>query len=341
MEQYVGLDVSLKETWICVMDASGRIVCEGKVVSEVAAIAAFLEANAPRARRIGLETGPLTTWLWHGLRGLGFAVICICARHAKPFLKTRVNKTDRNDAQGIAELMRMGAFKEVHVKGLDTHERRALVTGRALLVKMRRDVENQMRGLLKTFGLKLGQVSGGRFDVRVHELAGGRAGLFAVIGPLLAVRAGLRAQIAGLDRLVSAQVRHDAVCRRLMTADGVGPIVALAYTCTIEDPHRFRRSASVGAYLGLTPRRFNSGEVDYSGRISKCGDAMMRSLLFEAAGVLMTRTSKWSALRNWGLRLAKKVGFKKAKVAVARKLAVILHRMWIDGTPFRRAAEAA
>jgi transposase len=341
MEQYVGLDVSMKETSICVIDAGGAIIGEGKVATEVETIAGFVERHAPKARRIGLETGPLTTWLWHGLRARGLAVICICARDASPFLKRRINKSDRNDAVGIAELMRMGAFKEVHVKGMDTHERRALLSSRGLLVKLRRDVENQLRGHLKTFGLRLGKVSGGRFDVRVRELCGERPALLAALAPVLAVRAALRDEIAGLSRRVVAEVRGDAVCRRLMTVDGVGPIVALAYKSVVEDPRRFRHSSSVGAYLGLTPRRYQSGEVDYSGRISKCGDRMLRSLLFEAAGVLLTRTAKWSALRNWGLRLARRVGSKKARVAVARKLAVILHRMWRDDTVFLRSAETA
>lgn len=341
MEQYVGLDVSLKGTSICVVDVSGEVVREGKVASDVDAIASFVARHAPAAVRLGLETGPLTTWLWHGLRRRGLPAICICARHAKPFLKTRLNKTDRNDACGLAQLMRFGGFKEVHVKGLDTHAERAALTGRALLVKMRRDVENQLRGLLKTFGLKLGRVSGGRFDARVRELAGAVDGLGGAIEALLAVRDALRRQIAQLERALLAAARHDPVCRRLMTADGVGAITALAYRHTIEDPHRFRHAASVGVYVGLTPRRFNSGEVDYTGRISKCGDAFLRSLLFEAANVLLTRCTKPSALKSWGLRLARKNGFKRAKVAVARKLAVILHRMWVDGTDFRRAVQAA
>jgi len=340
MEQYVGLDVSLKETSICVVDGSGAVICEGKVSSDVDSISLFLEKHAPAAVRIGLETGPLATWLWHGLRGRGLPVICICARHAKPFLKTQLNKTDRNDARGLAQLMRFGAYREVRVKSLATHAERGLLTGRALLVKMRRDVENQLRGQLKTFGLKLGQVSGGRFEERVRELIGANDMLRAVVDPLLAVRAELRKRIAGLDRALSAAARRDPVCRLLMTADGVGTVVALGYKHTIEDPHRFRGSASVGAYVGLTPRRFNSGEVDYTGRISKCGDTMLRSLLFEAAGVLLHRCAKPSALKAWGLRLARKIGLKKARVAVARKLAVILHRMWRDGTPFRRTAAA-
>jgi transposase len=341
MEQYVGLDVSLKETSICVVDALGKIVREGKVASDVDAIASFIARHAPSAERIGLETGPLSTWLWHGLRERGLPAVCVCARHAKPFLRTQLNKTDRNDARGLAQLMRFGSFKEVHVKGLDTHAARATLTARALLVKMRRDVENQLRGLLKTFGVKLGQVSGGRFEARVRELAGAVDGLGSAIEALLAVRGGLRRRIAELDRTLLAAARREPVCRRLMTADGVGAITALAYWHTIEDPHRFRHAASVGVYVGLTPRRFNSGEVDYTGRISKCGDAFLRSLLFEAANVLLTRCTKPSALKSWGLRLARKIGFKKAKVAVARKLAVILHRMWIDGADFRRAAQAA
>jgi transposase len=341
MEQYVGLDVSLKETSICVLDGSGKVICEGKVSSDVGAIASFVERHAPAAACLGLETGPLTTWLWHGLRDRGLPAICICARHAKPFLKTQLNKTDRNDARGLAQLMRFGAFKEVHVKSLDSHAERGLLTGRALLVKVRRDVENQLRGQLKTFGLKLGEVSGGRFEGRVRELVGANDMLRAVVEPLLAVRAELRKRIAEMDRALSVAARRDPVCRLLMTADGVGKVVALGYKHTIEDPHRFRHSSSVGAYVGLTPRRFNSGEVDYTGRISKCGDTLLRSLLFEAAGVLLHRCAKPSALKAWGLRLARKIGLKKAKLAVARKLAVILHRMWVDGTSFRRTARVA
>lgn len=341
MNQYVGLDVSLEETALCVMGETGAVVREAKVATTVEAIAAAVAKPAPQAVLIGLETGPLSTWLWHGLRAHGLPVVCICARAAKPFLKLWLNKTDRNDARAIAQLMRLRAFKEVHVKSLDTHAERALLSARALLVKMRCDLENQLRGLLKTFGGKLGPASGGRFEVRVRELAAAQEGLSAVVEPLLAARAALRTQIATLDRKLRAAARRDPVCRRLMSVDGVGALTALAYKYTIEDPHRFRRASSVGAYLGLTPRRYNSGEVDYTGRISKHGDAMMRSLLFEAANALLSRCAKPSALRAWALRLARRIGAKRAKVALARKLAVILHRIWIDGTTFRRAAQAA
>lgn len=341
MEQYVGLDVSLKATSVCVVDGSGAVICESKVASGPESIASFVVGHAPSAVLVGLETGSLSSWLYHGLRARGLLAVCICARHAKPFLARYLNKTDRNDARGIADLMRFGAYKEVHVKDMETHAARALTGGRSRLVAMRRDLENGVRGQLKTLGLRLGEVSVGRFASRVRDLMGAHEVMRPVVEAQLAVHAELRRQIAALDRAERAAARHDPVCRLLMTADGVGKSVALAFKHTIEDPHRFRRSSSVGAYVGLTARRFSSGEVDYSGRISKRGDARLRSLLFEAAGVLLKRCTKPSALRAWGLRLERRIGLKKAKVAVARKLAVILHRMWLDGTPFRRTARSS
>lgn len=340
MDQYVGLDVSLEETSVCIIDGTGRILREGKVASDVEAIAAYVSRHAPSAVHVGFETGQLSPWLWHGLREAGLPAVCVCARHAKAFLKAQLNKTDRNDARGLAQLMRFGAYKEVHVKQRQTHVARAALTGRALLVKQRRDLENQLRGLLKTFGLKLGKVSGGAFETRVRALVEGDAALLAALEPLLMVRIALRRQIAALDSRLRSEARRDPVCRLLMTADGVGAIVALSYRHTIEDARRFRHAANAGAYVGLTPRRFSSGEVDYTGRISKFGDAMLRGLLFEAANVLLTRCRKPCALKAWGLRLAARRGRRRATVAVARKLAVILHRMWIDGTPFRRTAQA-
>jgi transposase len=214
--------------------------------------------------------------------------ICV-ARHAKAVLKMQINKSDRNDAAGSARIMQTGWFKEVRVKDLDSHSVRALLASRALLVKIKRDLENQIRGLLKNVGLVIGRVPS------------------------------------------SMSLRQ---VRRFMTVPGIGPITALCFKATIDDPTRFKRSRSVGAYVGLTTRRHASGEIDWMGRISKCGDAMLRSYLFEAAGVLLTRVPKWSALKAWGMRLAKRSGFRKATVAVARKLAVILHRMWVDGTEF-------
>ena len=341
MEYYVGLDVSLKQTSICVVNQTGSVVREGVVDSDPEAIAAFVRSNAPGAVRIGIETGPTTTWLWTELNRLGLPVICIDARHAKAVLKMQINKSDRNDAAGIARIMQTGWFKEVRVKDLDSHAIKALLASRALLVKIKRDLENQVRGLLKNLGLVIGRAKFNVFAVRAEALIEGRPELVAVVRPLLAARKAIEQQVSDLDRKVHKLARHDAQVRRFMTAPGVGPITALCFKATIDDPTRFKRSRSVGAYIGLTTRRHASGEIDWSGRISKCGDAMLRMYLFEAAGVLLTRVPKWSGLKAWGAKLAKRNGLRKAKVAVARKLAVILHRMWIDGTEFNWSTKKA
>ena len=334
MEHYVGLDVSLKLTSICVVNETGSIVREGVVDSDPEAIAAFVRSNAPNVVRIGLETGPTATWLWTELKRLDLPVICIDARHAKAVLTMQINKSDRNDAAGIGRIMQTGWFKEVRVKDLDSHSVRALLASRALLVKIKRDLENQIRGLLKNLGLVIGRAKFNVFAVRAEELIESRPALIAAVRPLLEARKAIERQVGDLDRKVHKLARHDVQVRRFMTAPGVGPITALRFKATIDDPTRFKRSRSVGAYAGLTTRRHASGEIDWSGRISKCGDGMLRMYLFEAAGVLLTRVPKWSALKAWGTRLAKRNGLRKAKVAVARKLAVILHRMWIDGTEF-------
>ena len=334
MGRYVGMDVSLKETSICVVDDDGEIQCEGTVFSEPQAIAGFIKTNAVRAKRIGLETGPTTTWLWHELRALGLPVICIDARHAKAALSMQINKSDRNDAVGLARIMQCGWYKEVQVKSLPCHEIRAVLNSRAQLVKIKRDLENQIRGLLKNLGLVIGKAGGNVFHRRIEEMLGRHGLLREAVRPLLEVREKVGREIAALHRKVLALARNDENSRRSMTVPGIGPITALAFHTAVDEPTRFRRSRSVGAYIGLTPRRYASGEVDWSGRISKCGDRMLRSYLFEAAGVLLTRVPQWCKLKAWGHRLWKRIGFKKAKVAVARKLAVILHRMWRDETDF-------
>ena len=334
MAHYVGLDVSLKQTSICVVSDTGSIVREGVVDSDPEVIAAFVRSKAPHAVRVGLESGPTATWLWTELKRLGVPIICIDARHAKAVLKMQINKSDRNDAVGVARIMQTGWFKEVRVKDLDCHAVKALLTSRALLVKVKRDLENQIRGLLKNLGRVIGRAKFNGFAARAAELIEDRPELVAVVGPLLKAREAIEKQIDDLDRKVLKLARHDAQIRRFMTVPGIGPITALCFKATIDDPARFKRSRSVGAYIGLTSRRHASGEIDWSGRISKCGDAMLRSYLFEAAGVLLTRVAKWSALKAWGMRLAKRNGLRKAKVAVARKLAVILHRTWVDRTDF-------
>ena len=282
MVHYVGLDVSLKQTSICVVNELGSIVREGVLDSEPEAIAAFVRLNAPGAVRIGLETGPTATWLWTELKQLGLPVICIDARHAKAVLKMQINKSDRNDAAGIARIMQTGWFKEVRVKDLDSHSVRALLASRALLVKIKRDLENQIRGLLKNLGLVIGRAKFNVFAVRAEELIEDRPELSAVVGPLLKARKAIEQQTDDLDRQVLKLARYDAQVRKFMTVPGVGPITALCFKATIDDPTRFKRSRSVGAYVGLTTRRHASGEIDWTGRISKCGDAMLRSLSFRS-----------------------------------------------------------
>jgi transposase len=309
------------------------------VDSDPDAIADFIRSNALNLVRIGLETGATSTWLWTELKKRGLPVICIDARHAKAALKMQINKSDRNDAAGIARIMQCGWYREVRVKDLDSHAVRALLASRALLVELKRDLENQIRGLLKNFGLVIGRAKMNTFTARAHEFIEGRPELAAAIEPLLKAREALAKQIEGLDRKVMAMARREPQVRRFMTVPGVGPITALCYLATIDDPTRFKKSRSVGAYLGLTTRRYASGETDRTGRISKCGDVMLRSYLYEAANVLLTRVVKWSALKAWGMRIAKRRSMNKARVAVARKLAVILHQMWINGTEFSWSKE--
>lgn len=335
MTSYVGLDVSLKSTSVCVVDANGVVIVEQSVDSDPDCIADFVHNKAPGVRRVGLESGPTSVWLWRELAQRGLPVICIDARHARAALSMQINKSDRNDAVGIARIMQTGWYREVQIKSPVSHATRALLNSRAMLVKIVRDLENQVRGLLKVEGLVIGRAKEGVFSSRVRALLSERPDMALIIEPLLSARENSRQQLGLLERRVRQLASKTKLTRTLMTVPGVGPVTALAFMATIDDPGRFRRSRSVGAYLGLTPRRHASGEVDWNGRISKCGDTLMRSYLFEAAGVLLTRVQKWCALKAWGLRIAKRSGMKKARTAVARKLAVILHRMWRDGTEFQ------
>jgi transposase len=338
VEQYVGLDVSLEQTAICVVDSSGKTLWQGKCASTPEAIAAAIRARAPEMTRVGLESGPLSTWHWHELRRLGLPVVCLDARHAKAALSVQLNKSDRNDARGLAQIVRTGWYREVAVKGWDSQLVRSLLTSRAQLVRMRVDLANQICGVLKPFGLVAGKGGGRPFVERVRSLVMDSP-LREVAEALLAAWQAINDQVSTLSRRLIAIARQDQTVQRLMTAPGVGVVVALAYASVIDDPERFARSSSVGAYVGLTPRRFQSGEEDYTGRISRCGDALLRGYLFEAAGIILHRVAKWSVLKAWGMRLLKRIGAKKATVAVARKLSVILHRMLRDGSTFRWSAK--
>src|SRR3954468_3917199 len=331
MEHYAGIDVSLERSSVCVVDATGRIIREAKVASEPEALVGFFAGLGVAATRIGLEAGPLSQWLHAGLTGAGFEAVLLETRHVKAALSAMVVKTDRQDARGIARLLRMGWYRPVHCKSPPAQEIRALLVGRKLLQGKLLDVELSIRGILRGFGLKLGEVSRGRFAVRVRELVAGQPMLERVVEPMLRAREALRAECQVLHRAVLAIVREDAVCRRLMTVPGVGALVAVTFASAIDDPARFRRSRAVGAHFGLTPKKYQSGETDITGGISKVGDAMVRTALYEAANVMLTRAGKFSTLKRWALEVAKRRGVRRAKVALARKLATVLHRLWVAG----------
>jgi transposase len=341
MDYFAGLDVSVKDTSVCIVDDTGRIRREVKVASEPEALLTVLRNPAYRFKRIGLEAGPLSQWLFSALAEADLPVICVETRHMRAVLKAQINKTDRNDARGIAQMMRVGLYRPVHVKTLRSQKLRMLLTHRKLLQAKVIAVDNDLRATLRNFGLKVGMVGTIKFEARVKELVENFPDLMASVEPLLVVRRVLREQISILHRRVLAAARNDEVCHRLMTVPGVGPVVALTYRATVDVPARFRKSKSVGAVFGLTPARDQSGERDRPGAISRCGDEMMRTALYEAAQVMLLRSAKWSWLKAWAMKIARHRGMKKAIVALARRLAVIMHRIWTDGTEFRWTREAA
>jgi transposase len=331
---YVGLDVSLETTSICVIDQNGATVWRGKCGTEPKPICETVRKHAPGLVRVGLETGQLSNWLTLELRKQDLPIVCLDARHAKAALSLQVNKTDANDAHGLAQVVRTGWFREVAIKSMDAQTLRMLLMARAQLVSQRQAIGNNIRGLLKTFGLVIARGSNGPFASRVREAIGDNATLAVIVEPLLLAWQALREQVANFDRQVILRAKTDIAAHRLMTIPGVGVIVSLAYIAVIDDPARFKRATSVGAYLGLTPRRYQSGEIDKAGSISKSGDGLLRSYLFEAANVLLSRDARSSKLKTWGLALASRIGMRRAKVAVARKLSIIMHRVWRDDRDF-------
>src|SRR6202166_3272173 len=292
MDHFSGLDVSVKETSVCIVDETGRIVREVKVASEPEALLAVLVNPTYRFKRIGLEAGPLSQWLFSALAEAGLPAICVETRHMRAVLQAQINKTDRNDARGMAQMMRAGLYRPVHVKTLRSQKLRMLLTHRKLLQSKAIAIENDLRGTLRNFGLKVGVVGTVKFEARIKELVENLPDLAELVEPLLVVRRVLREQFVIQHRRLLAIVRDDEVCRRLMTVPGVGPVVALTYRATVDVPARFRKSKSVGAVFGLTCAKYQSGESERSGKISRCGDEMMRVMLYEAAHIMLIRTNK-------------------------------------------------
>ena len=342
MKACVGLDVSQRQTSVCIVDGTGGVLEEFTVPTDPEALGQALIDRRRRYARIGLESCGIADWLYEGLVDRGLPIICIESRHAHGVLKARVNKTDRNDARGIAEIMRAGLYRAVHVKSPPSRQVRAVLTARRLLRAKIVDLENGIAGLLSTSGRIVARSSGRRrYERQVLGLAEREPEVSDWIRPLLNARAALCAEFEALDKAVKVMALEDPVCRRLMTAPGVGPLVALTYRMVIDRPARFTCSRNVGAHLGLTPRTWQSGRVDRRGRISRCGDAQLRSALFIAATAVLNPRTGPSPLRTWGVSVVERRGRMKAKIAVARRLAVILHRMWVDGTDYEYGAAVA
>ena len=339
MDLFIGLDVSLASTAICVVSAHGKVVKEDKVASEPEALAEFLRGLPGGSVAVGLEAGPLSQWLHKGLTDAGFEVALMETRQVKSALQAMPIKTDRRDAEGIARLLQMGWFRPVHCKSVSAQEMRALLTARKSIQQAAINLELSLRGVLRNFGLKMGMVAKGRFEARVRELTDGNRMLQAAVAPALRLRAALRQELAGVERQLRGLAKDDPVCRRMMTVPGVGPIVALTVKSAIDDPTRFRSSKDVGPWVGLTPSRTQSGERDIIGRITKAGDAGLRTALYQAATVMLNRgRANW--LTAWALRVAQRRGRKRATVALARRIGVVLHRMWRDESEFRVTREA-
>jgi transposase len=343
MGVFAALDVSQEETAICVVDQDGAILAEAKVPSCPDAIAVWLAERTEGLERVGMETGPLAVWLWNALTERQVPIVCMDARHASGVLKMMPNKTDRHDARGLAQIVRTGWFKTAQIKSHQAYVNRAMLTAREALVGMRVRLENEIRGLLKTFGVMFGKRVGG-FKRRAEEIIEGELAVAPELVPifeaLMQARRDILARIAALDSRIRAVARQHATVRLLMTAPGVGPITAMAVVAAFDDAARFRRSSSAGAYLGLTPRRYESGEISRNGRVSKRGDRFTRKCLYEAANALFCRNIGDTRMRRWARAIAERTGPRKAKVALARKLAVTLHAMCRTNTPFREAAMA-
>jgi len=333
---YAGLDVSDKSTHICVVDGDGTVLRRDVVASDPEVLARWFGKYCPDLTRVVLETGTLSTFLYHGLVERAVPIECICARHAKGVLAARVNKSDVHDAEGLTQIARTGWFKRVHMKASATHIDRAALRIRAQLITTRVAMGNQLRGLLKLFGLRLGAArTPGKRRERLIALYQQRPDLEPLFAPLVASIEMIEEQLRTSNQLLEQRAAADPICARLMSVPGVGPITALTFTASVEDPHRFARSEDVGAYAGLAPRRSQSGERDVKGNISKAGDPMLRRSLYEAANIMLCRVQRPFALQQWGQKIAEAKGNKRARIAVARKLAVLLHSLWLNETEFR------
>mgnify|MGYP001084769393 CR=1 FL=1 len=319
MDLYIGLDVSLASTAICAVSGQGKVVKATIAASEPEDLVKVLLELPGQVIGVGLEAGPLSQWLHRALVDAGFEAVMMETRQVKGALQAMPIKTDRRDAEGIARLLQIGWFRPVHRKSMSAQEMRALLSSRKAIQQAMLNIEGSIRGVLRNFGLKMGKISKGRYEERVCELVDGNPMLTAAAGPILAVRSTLRQELARLERLLRDHAKSDPVCRQLMTMPGVGALVALTFKSSIDDPDRFRSSRDVGPWVGLTPKRHQSGEWDVVSQITKAGDTSLRAALFQAVTVMLNR-GKPSWLTAWAWKLAKVRGKKRATVALARRV---------------------
>lgn len=335
MKYYVGLDVSMKNTSICIVDEHGQIVHESTAKTDPHALADAIEKTGFKIELIGFESGSLGHYLDQGFKERALPAVCMDARKLSPVLELRINKTDKNDARGIADVLRTGMFTRVHSKPQEAIDKSAVLAMRRCIVNQRTDIKNHVRGILKTYGIRLGSIGPTKFRHAVNARLDGIDQLVRTsIEGLLEIFDLLCQKIDAMNQELLMASKKDNDVQILMTIPGIGPITALTYKSEIFDPSRFKNSRTVGSYLGMTPTQYSSGETHKQGRISKCGSSELRFLLNEAALVLITKSQKWSKLKAWGLKLMRKKGIKKASLAVGRKLAVIMHRMLIDQKEF-------
>ena len=342
---FAGSDVSLKEISVCVVDEEGGIVFRKSLPLRPLAVRDAARERKLMPERIVHESGRISIWLQRQLEDLGLRAVCIDARSAHKVLSAKLNKSDRSDAEGLAQLARIGWFTAVHVRSEEADRLRTIVGARDRLVRLRMELEAHVRGILETVGIRLTAIGNGRqrqrFRDRILIARQSNPALAAIIDQVLPSHEALCAAAAALEDQITAIAKSHDLSRRLMTIPGIGPVVALNFPALIENTDRFPDTANVGAFLGLTPGRYQSGEVDYSGRISKRGDAAMRRLLYEAASTLIDRVKRYSPLKSWAIRLAARRGFKKTAVAIARKLAVLMLTLWKTGDEFHWTKEAA
>jgi transposase len=344
MKYYAGLDVSNIETSICIVDQDNNIVKEAKVLSDPESINRYLKKTNLQFEKIGLEAGALSHWLVTGLRKQEWNVICIDSRFMAAILSLSINKTDRNDARAIANAIRCNNYREVHIKSVESIKMNCLLTARKALVHQHIHLNGTIRGILKTFGIKLPKgkksireaikeaTSFDTFTPEEHKISSHVD--WSVIETLIVCCEKIEEQLVVLEKKLSLLTKHDQVIQRLLTHPGVGLITAATYKAEIDDPKRFKKSRSVGAYFGMTPRQFSSGETVKQGHVSKNGSSEVRSLLHEAGVVLITRTKAKSKLKNWGLKKKQKMKTQKAAMAVGRKIAINLHQMWVHDRNF-------